>query len=268
MLNALTYSLQYIKQEIPEKLLELGFKDDDNEINAVISLDERIRAQLLRPIILTDMNVVGGVNIKIDITKCGIRQMSDTLNEYIIDVPYTLTDGRTIMSVTSLVSSGYVTSNISNGTLVSGNPVVNALDRVFNAHDTPQVIHTDRLEVLGDNVILVRSANFVITSCWLNCYIENNNNLENINPRSYPAIAEFMTLGVQRYLYNTLKIKFDQGYIHLGHDLSVMTEILDSYADAKTMYKEMLKTIIAKTLFMNDNISMSKYVASMMGSSI
>ena len=88
--------------------------------------------------------------------------------------------------------------------------------------------------------------------------------LENIQPPYYMAVAEMFTLGLKMYIYNTLRIKLDKGFIYAGHDLSVIKDIVDSYADAGEMYQEK-RQIWARIAVLNDSRKMTTVTATMIG---
>ena len=62
-----------------------------------------------------------------------------------------------------------------------------------------------------------------------------------------------------------MRVKLDQGYVYGGHELGVITDIIDGYADAEEMYQEHLTTIMKKALFSVQSENMDRYIKSMLG---
>jgi len=126
------------------------------------------------------------------------------------------------------------------------------------------IIQTARLEIVRENQVLVEGYPPYIQDGLLICSIANNAMLENIQPPYYMAVAEMFTLGLKMYIYNTLRVKLDKGFIYAGHDLSVIKDIVDSYADAGEMYQEK-RQIWARIAVLNDSRKMTTVTATMIG---
>ena len=66
-MNAVQYGLSKIHLTIPENILLLAFKDPDPARDQLVSLDDKILTNFIRPHVLQDMNVIGGQTIKVDL---------------------------------------------------------------------------------------------------------------------------------------------------------------------------------------------------------
>ena len=261
-MNAINKALTDIKYTIPNEILNIAFMERSTRINQIISLDERILSMVLRPRVLVDCNLVGGMVVKLDTNKCNIVYLDN--REYIIEVPKLLTNNKSIVSVLSLLS------NVStvNSTNVSISPLETAASTMFDNLSTVNVIQTSRLELVGENTILVADPSMHLSNGIIRCVIENSSNLENFNPRSYLAFSKLVMLAIKSFVYNSCKIKLDQGYVYGGHELGTITEIVDSYADAEEMYQDYLRTVFKKISFINQDERMGSYIKSMLGNSI
>ena len=262
-MNAITKSLADLLRVIPVEILHLAFVENNTSINQIISLDERILTEIIRPRILVDCNLVGGIMIKIPVNKCIITTLSS--NEFIIEVPKELTNNKAIMNVLSLVSNvnyGHT------GYMHNDSQLLAAGYKMYNNVASEPVIQTTRLELIGFNVILVEDPNINLLNGVLRVNIENSSNMENFNPRFYLEFAKLVELGVKSYIYNKMIIKLNQGYIFSGHDLSIIKDIIESYADSETLYKEHLNTIFRKISFMNQSERLERHIVSMLGNTL
>lgn len=262
-MNAINYALNNLKFGIPLQVLNLAFLESSDIVNKTLSLDEMIMSKLLRPRVLVDANVVGGVMLRVNLEDCRITSVSN--REVIIDVPKIVTGGRSIMSALSLVSNFMIASQLPN---VGESPLLSAGANMMNNLSTENIIQTARLEIIGENIILVQEPSTSLVPGILRCMVENNSNLENINPRSYPKFYKLCLLAVKSYIYNTLKIKIDQGYIYGGHELGSITEIIDTFADAEELYQEYLAGTWKRVAFLNDTDSKNRYIKSMLGNTL
>lgn len=262
-MNAINYTLSQLRFGIPLQVLNLAFLESSSAVNKVLSLDEMIMSKVIRPRVLVDANVVGGVMLRVDLAECKLTAVSN--REIVIDVPKTVTGGRSIMSALSLVSNFMVLTQLPN---IGESPLLSAGGNMMNNLSTENIIQTARLEVIGDNVILVQEPTTSLVPGILRCMIENNTNLENINPRSFPKFYELCLLAVKSYIYNHLKIKVDQGFLYGGHELGAITEVIDSYADAEQMYKDYLATTWKKVAFLNDADSKNRFIKSMISNTL
>lgn len=261
-MNAITKALTEVKFNIPSEILFLAFKDTNEEVNKVISLDDRILNKVVRPRVLVDCDLVGGTTVSIDLAKCDLTTLSN--REFVIYVPKPVTNNRSIMSALSIVSNMVYSQNAIYHNISSLAMVANNMHNSLAADSTVQ---TSRLEVIGENCIMVEDPNMHLTSGTLRCVIANSSNMENLNPRSYLAFSKLVVLGVKSYIHNTLEVKLDQGYVYGGHELSVITNIVERYADSEELYQEQL-IIVKKVLFMNDSSNMDRYIKSMLGNTI
>ena len=255
-MNAITHAINNIRFSIPLEVLRLAFGEPEGIFSEAVGLDELITARVLRPKILVDCNLVGGVSRQILINQCKVRRVP---GGWVITVPKELTDGRSIINVTDLLSGVIRTTGTAQRAGLP--PTSSPLTAIPDMLNPPMVIPTTRLELLADNIVLVKTDMQIITNGVLSCNIENDNNLNNISPRSYTPFAKLVLLGVKAYIHNTLIIRVGEGYIYNGHELGIINETINNYADAHEMYEEFLEYKWSKIAYMNDKHKMSNYIA-------
>ena len=268
-MNAISKALSELHFKIPDRILNIAFKEHNSAIDNFISIDEAIMAKLMRPRVLVDCNLVGGVMVVIPINKCEVTWLQN--QQYLIRVPKELTNKKSIISVLSIVGTSYYmpSSNSLAGQYVTNaadvSPVLSSgLNMMNNLANSPAV-HTSRLELIGENIITVQDPTVGIFDGALRCNVENNTNLENINPKAYLAFSEMVALAAKSYVYNHCRIRIDQGYLYGGHELGIVNEIIETYSDAETMYVEYRETKWAKDAAMQNTEFMNRYIKSMFG---
>jgi len=257
-MDAISKALQEVYFGIPKEILQLAY--NDNPANAVLSLDEVILSRIIRPKILVDCNLIGGVEVYVPMEQCQVIDHSTSYAlEYIINVPKTLTSNRSIITPIGIFSGYRSIPNTS-----TGSSLENAVMNQLLAIDPPAVISTARLELIGENKIFVVGAtsNFMLGS--LKVILENDNNLSNISPRSYLAFSNLVILGVKADIHNRLQVSLGQGYISNGHELGVVTDIINDYSSARDDYNEYLTNTWGKVAYHNDKERLHNHVAGML----
>ena len=248
-MNIITKAISEVKFSIPPEILNITFKERTNSINIAFSIDEMIMSRVLRPRVLVDANLVGGVTKLISVSKCEIFEAS--YSEFIINVPKTLTNNKSMVSVQSLELKNINTNPFSNYT--------------SNSNTSPL---TSRIELISDNTVIVMEPAILLSMAVIRCTVENNNNLTNISPRAYHKFAKLVVLAVKAYIYNEMVVKLDKGYIYSGHELSIIKDIIDGYGDANELYIEYLTTVWNKVAFMNDAVAVDSFYADIVSSMV
>lgn len=262
-MNAINVALSEIKFTIPKEILDLAFSDNNPRINSVLSIDERIKNTVLYTRVVRDCNLVAGVYCYVPTRNTRIIQTD--LMEYIIEVDKVLTDNRSIivpLNLMAYVGNNYSTTRDNVSTLVSD------MNKMYNNLSNHFIIQTSRLELIGDNIIIVREPSSSIFDCVLKCVVEFDNELSRINPRTIPDFSYMCILAVKSYIYNKLKIKLNQGAIYAGHEIGIIDEIVNEYSEAETMYRELLHEKMAKVLNINDDLNMTTTIKAAIGNMI
>ena len=264
-MNAVQYGLSKIHLTIPNEVLVLAFRDPDPTRDQLVSLDDKIMTNFIRPHVMQDMNVVGGIPINVDLSLCQIQWLRS--NEYLMVIPKNLTNGQPIISVEEFVNAALApnfTMNYSN----RESPLIASADKMYSNLSPSNVMQTTRIELLGENRVLISDPSISPIYGILRCTIAHNGNLENIPPKSYPAVAQLFILGVKSFIYNKLKVELDQGFLYGGHELSIITDIVNEYADAYTQYTEYLNTVWRKVSYLSNTDNAGRYVQMLLGNNI
>jgi len=269
--NALIYSIGEINNTIPKELLQAAFTiDDTTETVNLNSIDDKIMRKLLRKRVLIDANIVGGIEIILPLMRI---QPSFFEHFYTIyQIPTELTLNKEIISVLNLTmmpgsgvfgGAGMAGHDIGNIGYMNRNPIMNAANRIGQAAAPAGVLTNAHLEIVGFNTVLIYANFRVLNNFGLRVLLENDTNLNNIQPRSYKAFSMACVLACKAYIYNKLIIPVNSGYLASGQDLGVFKSILESYSDAENDYRTYIQEKLGVILFINDNTKYNRYVASL-----
>lgn len=262
-MNAITKAIQEVRFRIPTEILNLAFTG-----GTLTSLDERILSSIVRPRVLVDCNIVGGVQLLIPLAKAELTYVGP--DGYAVFIPKTLTNNRTIVSAMSVVSNGDMYLGITDA--LKENPYVNDLLNEANTLGNNLSNHSyytsSSLEIVNENTIFVHDYLYDINALSIRVMVSNDAMMRNISPRSYHAFSNLVVLAVQAYIYNTAVVMLDKGYIQNGHELGRIKDLIDAYENKDEEYREYLKTTWAKVAFMNDTPNFDRYIHSMFHNNI
>lgn len=264
-LNTLSKALDEIKFTIPIQVLEEAFREKRPYWKtAPIGLDELILTKVIRPRVLVDCNLVGGMMTNVPLE--GLTpEFVDNYN-LVYRVPKDRTNNRSIVSVASVGYMPYATAFNSAGmgygavAPLSMNEVSNTAQRVADSVSGVPPISNHDITLVGENTILIKDQFRVTTAYVLRCILSNEENLNNISPRSYITFAELCIWAVKAYIYNTLYIRVGQAYLEGGQELGEMKSYIDSLQDANENYRTFLAEKWRPTAFMNDQASYKRFL--------
>lgn len=260
-MNAINKALNEIKFNIPEEILNIAFLEYGGvNINKVISLDERIMNAVIRPRCLVDCNMVSGIDMKIDLCNVVVNRLYN--GEHILEIPKTVTQGKSILAPLEIVCNVVYTNTFP---AINLSPMINVASIMYNNLATHNVIQSSKLELIGENTVLVHDPSIIILNGVLRCRVEFDSNMSSLPPSGFLHFGNLCVLATKAYIYRHCKVKLDQGYIQTGHELSVITDIVESYADANEQYYEFLNGRMRKTLFYTQSDNKNRYIKAMFG---
>lgn len=248
--------------KIPKEILAEAFKNN-NFRNDYGTITNNIITQVVRSRVLVDINIVGGTEIVIPLDK--VKKEVLTEKETIYYIPAELRQNRNITSVLSIINN-----NRTNASIISshnlGNDLQNAGQAMMNSFSSAPIVSNAKVELVSENTVLVIS-DFVldIPNIGIRAVIEDDENLAVLNKRSYLYFSKLVELAVKSYIYNTLTVRLDMGYIFAGKEMSSFKNIVDSYSDSEQMYQEYLTNIYQGVTTLNDPTTTNRLVKLMIG---
>lgn len=275
-MDAIRYAVSCVRRVIPPQVLDKTFLNRQTSIWGMqgLNVDHQIEMLVIRPRVLQDCNLVGGTSDFVEIGDLPYDK-PDAIST-IIRIPKSRTQGRSIVSALNVSFLNYAQA----GTWFGGgsyyNVGVEANDTgvlaqlessIMRANDKIPVVSTSEVTLIADNVIMIRDLLTSPGNMFLRCIIENDSNLNNISPRSYPAFAQLVEYAVKSYVYNTMIVTMDQNALQGGFELGVIKSVIEGYSDSEQNYKDYLNQKWRAIAMMNDTIQYGRYLKLAIGSS-
>lgn len=249
-MNAINYALARIRQDIPSQLLTLAFTEPAAKHFAIpVSVDSIIKDRVIVERVLVDCNVVGGAEIVIPLSAATHERVEPGVHVY--RIPKQLTQNRSILSALNLAFINDHAGNVSQN-YGPQDHILGAAKQMLSSYLPIEMISDARCNVIGDNVVLAEHQDFYLGQVYLRCVIENDSNMNHLNPRSWDNFANLCSLAVKAYIYMNNIISLDVGYMQGGSEIGAYRNIIDGYSDANETYRDFLKTTWAKTSVYND----------------
>lgn len=275
-MNALMYAMNEVRNQIPYEVLYAAMTyGDDMQLINLSSLDDKVMNKVIRPRVMLAANVVGGIEHVIPLS--GIRPTFSEQFYTVYQVPPDLIMDKQIVSVLSLSHmplSSYAQINGIAGGLSptvygSGNnrfsqsAVVNVSNRISNAVNPVVTMSTAHLELVSRNTIAVYAHFQSLGQFGVRVVLENDEQMNNIQPRSYGSFATLCVLATKAYIYNKLIVAMNSGYLSGGQELGTFKMIIDGYSEAQEQYQLYLNNVWTATAFMNDHRAFHDHLSSM-----
>ena len=274
-MNALDYAVNEVKNKIPYELLYAGmtYREDPQMIN-LSSIEEKLVQKVIKKRVLLMCNVIGGIQQFIPINQL---YPSFSENMYTVyQVPSELVMNKEIVSALHLSyvpGSGFMGGGGYSGVgsvtspgmpqMFSMNPVENVASRIGAAASMTGVLTNAHLEIVAYNTIAVYANYRSLTNFGILVVLENDSKLNNLQPRSYQALGRLCELATKAYIYSTLIVPVNSGYLSGGQDLGVFKNILESFSNSEEDYQTYISEVWGKVLFLNDTTRTNRFISSM-----
>lgn len=271
-MNPITKAVDEIKFSIPFEVLREAFKETSTWRQTPLSMDEQILTKVIRPRVIVDTNLIGGEPVQISLE--GIAPVHFDNYTSIYEIPPDRVNNRTIVSVLSIGYMPY-TMMYSNGGLGYGavspqtmNDTLMAGQKVMDSFSSVPPVSNARAELIAHNTIAVKDQYRITPGYLLRCILANDENMNNLTPRSYLVFANLCVLAVKAYIYNTLNLRLGTAYLQGGQSLDEFKQVVESYSDANEMYSEALKNTWQAVNFMNSSENHSRFIRLMVSPGI
>lgn len=250
-MNAIDNALADIREQIPRFVLEKTFLSNFKYTTTIpISVDARIKELVIYGRVIKDCNIVGGTHITIPLEGLNFEWVD--MNAAVVRIPKSRTQGRSITSVYSVAMTAATLVGATASPLMPTSEVGNAYQQMLNAVASLPYMSEAQVMLIADNTVMIQNLMSMAGGLYLRCEVENDHNLNNIKRRSYFAFSEACVLATKAYIYNNNVIPMDIAFIEGGASLGEYKNIVDSYSDANTEYKEYMRVKWAKVARLND----------------
>lgn len=259
-MDCIRYAVANLKRVIPMEILRVVFLQRnaffrDNMEN----IDEDIMAAVIRPRVLVDCNLVGGTEVFVPLDGIPVYRQNDYTSVY--RIPKEKTQGRSIMSVMNITFSD--PTKVSSYGVAAGDQntfMLQGAQAVMDAQGSIPVTSTAYVQLIGENVVMVRDTVVLPANIYLRCQLANDENMSHIQLRSYRPFAEMVAFAVKAYIFNTYVIQMDMGQLFGGQNLGRFKEVVDGYADCNELYETFVHERWSKIALMNDRESWTRQI--------
>lgn len=264
-MDCVRYSIANVKRVIPMDILRTvftprvnGYRDD------MIDLDETLLSVVVRPRVLVDCNLVGGREVYIPLDGLPVYRQNDYTSVY--RIPKTKTQGSSIMSVLNITFSD--PTKVSSYGVAAGDQntfMLQGAQSVMDAMGSMPVTSTAYVQLIAENVVMVRDTVVLPANIYLRCVLANDENMSHIQMRSFPAFAKLVELSIKSYVFNQYIIPMDMGQLFGGMNIGRFKEIIDGWSDAEELYQTYLREKWTKIAMMNDREQWTRFMRLTMG---
>ena len=264
-MDCVRYSLATVKRIIPMDILRTVFTPVmPNFRDAFVDLDEQLMRVVIRPHVLVDCNLVGGTEVFIPLDGIPAYRQNDYTSIY--RIPKEKTQGRSIMSVMNITFSD--PTKVSSYGVAAGDQntfMLQGAQAVMDAMGSMPVTSTAYVQLIAENVVMVRDTVVLPANIYLRCILGNDENMSHIQPKSYRSFAKLVELAIKSYIFSQYTIQMDKGQLYAGQNLGRFREIVDGWADSEELYQTHLTEKWAKTELMNDRESWTRLIRETIG---
>lgn len=264
MENPITYAIGRIKFGIPRQILEETFiANGRHRYRESRSIDSFIREHVIEARVAADIELLGSTFLQLPVQPSWISNQGN--GEYLIRVPMTATQGRTITRVTSVEVGNGNTAGMSTYSNFNSNAAMNGARKVMDAALPTPITGTPHIELLDNNVIYVTDILFSGFNLFVNCYLAADENFNNLTKPAWLHFAQLCILACKAYIWTELSIKVDQAHLAGGQELGAFKDIIDNYSDAEEMYMEYFTERWKKVAIQADPKSKERFLRRLVG---
>lgn len=264
-----------IRFNIPKEVLEIAFLGDLGiERRRPGSLDWEIRNKIIDAKVRPDCNLLGALEMNIPLANAEIIYDKSGLYRNVARIPKSLTQGRSIVQALYFnyyyyqgaigQVGGYMANNYSSNTC-GNSPLMTQAGRILSSAANSDATGTAAVRLIGENTVVVNDYIGSLTQGSLVCLVSHDSEMNSISPRSVPQFSKLCQYATKAFIYNTLKVKLNGGYLSGGTELGEIQNFVDSYADAADLYEEYFREEWTAVQFANDDTRNSWYLRNLIG---
>lgn len=279
-MSAIRYAINEVLNTIPKAVLQKAFLRPTISWAPLMdtNLEEQIENRVIRQRVIPASNLKGGTMVMIPLM--GLHYDVTRNYEVVLRIPKSLTQERKIMTVLHLsyvgptggvgspnagyggYGGGSMGVNSIGGYSNDGSALMGAAAGMLNALDKIPVTGTANVQLIGENTIMISNCTSLSGNPHLRCMLAYDDELSEINPRSYSEFAELVTLATKAFIYRELVIDIDESELRGGYNLGIFKEIVSGYSDSDQNYKDYLRNTWQAVMFMNDKAAFRRFIKS------
>ena len=265
-MNIIQKALSDLHYTIPPEVLEMAFMDREAiRQGLAISLEHRIREKVIQSRVIPDCNLRGGKQIEVPLDGLPVQRYHNGMQVY--HIPKDRTDGCAITSVMSMTygSRGAYNAMSGRGYQTHQSDLMGAASGLLSSSEQAGVLSTAAVQLIGENIVLVKSHTPMPGNAFLRCNVEHDAALSNIAPSSWPVFSDMVQQATKAFIYIHKRVMLDQGFLHGGVNLGAIGDFVDGYSDANELYQEILREKWGRVTHANDEERMKRTIGLQIG---
>lgn len=256
-MNAIDYALNEIRLNIPKPIRHYAFITLTPETHYYpVSEDEVIKRKVMDNKVLIDCNLLGGEEVIIPFQNVPFKELDS--GKLLYRIPREKLQGRRIMSALSVSTGDHRLDTYSNSYYPTST-LLDAAGRLLDANVNNGGLSTNRVKLVGENIILLEDR-LTFNQLYLRCVLSNDKAMSNFSPRAYPNLAYASVLAAKAIIYNETILQIDATQLMGGISIGRFKEVIDSYADSESLYREYIKTTFTKVLMQQDKEAHTRHL--------
>ncbi len=263
-MSIITHGISRIKLKINEKILKLAFLEPHERFRTVpVSYESRILAKVIRPQVMMDCQLIGGMEVFVELDTVEREQIDQLTTVYYI--PKERTDGRAIITPMAITYMNPTTLNslATNATCNRGSAMA-GIGSIIDSYMPVPPVSDATVTLIGENTVMVKNNMMVPQGAFLRCLVEYDENFSILRPKVWPEFEKLMEYAIKQYIWVKLDYDLDMGQLVAGHELGVVRRIVDRFEDAQEKYEEQLKRM-RRILYMHDRVRYARFVGLLVG---
>ena len=264
-MNPISKACDDIKFIIPRPILQTVFTRRELAWrNTPVNIDAQMMLEVIRPRVLIDCNLIGGVESIISLK--GLEAERTNNFTIVYRIPKERTQGRSIISVLNVTfSDPFFADNTGVAVGCGASPLMTMGQAVLDASSPVPIVSTASVQLIGENVVMIKDTAMLPSNIYLRCMIANEENMNNLQLKSYRHFSKLVEYAIKAFIYNEYIIKLGEGELIGGQVLGKFKEIIESYSESEELYQTYLREKMQKVLLMNDRESHQRLLKTLIG---
>ncbi|ANZ50198.1 hypothetical protein PHOBOS_8 [Erwinia phage vB_EamM_Phobos] len=255
-MSAIDACLRMIRRKIPKQILDATFIEPGQRLfGAPASIENQIVEKVMKDIVIPDLSQFGQLK-EIDLTGLPYENSPNDQFTRIYHIDETRTGGLDIIAAhlvgTPIAGQAYTIPPAGSYLTGSASGVVAGAELVINSHSAQPRLTSEEVVVLGPNTVSVKDPGMFQYGTRLKVRTMFSQELNEIKPPFYPAIAQLATWATKQHIYNNLSLDLDIARLENGVSFDKFKDFVEEYRDAGESYDDQL-LVCKRALVHNDD---------------
>lgn len=254
-------AVKYVARFINKMVLADAFLDpEERKLRGGNALYGAMQKKLIEEFLCHELSSLGGTTKFIPLENIPFRKVDNWTK--IFEIPDHLREGKDV------VRASFVNRSVRAGTNILSPNNINqwgrnsglpqSVEQMARSNLAIAKTMTAELEFIGPNMFELRDFNIVHLQPTLECKLAYSKDMNEITQPYQSVFNELVLVAAKNYIYQELSMELDMGKLAMGRELGRYGDLVESFADAGSMYEE-LKPKWRKYLMLMDRVASSNH---------